>query len=118
MFKVITGIFNKKTAKLEQQFLTENNIKYDEKLGYIVDGFVVNQFSERLQYLSNRRMHSFDDLAALYLYSMIINEKIDLEIASKKFEQRLGNTEENLLQFKNIIKKLNLYYRQFLRDKV
>jgi hypothetical protein len=118
MFKVIARIFNKKIDKIEQQFLTENNIKCDEKLGFIVDEIVINQLSERLQYLSNRRMSSFDDLAALYLYSMIINEKIDLEIASQKFEQRVGNTEENLLQFKNIIKKLNLYYRQFLRDKV
>ena len=48
---------------------------------------------------------------------MIINEKIDLEIANQRFVARLGNTEENLLQLKQIIQKLNDYYRQFLREK-
>ncbi len=47
---------------------------------------------------------------------MIINEKIDLEIAQQRFNTMLGNTEENLLEFKAIVKKLNDYYRQFLRD--
>ena len=41
----------------------------------------------------------------------------DLEIANQRFNVKLGNTEENLLQFKMIVKKLNDYYRNFLRDK-
>ena len=47
---------------------------------------------------------------------MLINEKIDLEIAHQRFNTTLDNTEENLLQFKMILKKLNDYYRNFLRD--
>jgi hypothetical protein len=47
---------------------------------------------------------------------MLINEKIDLEIAHQRFNTTLGNSEENLLQFKMILKKLNDYYRNFLRD--
>ena len=62
-------------------------------------------------------MQQFDDLAQLYSTAMIINEKIDLEIAQQRFNEMVGNTEENLLEFKAIIKKLNDYYRQFLRDK-
>ena len=46
-----------------------------------------------------------------------MNEKIDLEIASGRYVARLGNTQENLLEFKEIIRKLNDYYREFKRDK-
>ncbi len=48
---------------------------------------------------------------------MIINEKIDLEIASQNFIVRLGNTQENLTELKQVVKLLNEYYRNFLRDK-
>ena len=48
---------------------------------------------------------------------MLINEKIDLEIANKRFVVRLGNTQENLLQLKAYIALLNDYYRQFKREK-
>lgn len=117
MLKLINGLFTKNNKGFEQDFLQNNNIQYHENLGYIVDGIVINELSERLEYFSNRRMNTFDNLKDLYLNAMIINEKIDLEIANQRFVQRLGNTEENLLEFKRIVIKLNDYYRQFLREK-
>ncbi len=48
---------------------------------------------------------------------MIINEKIDLEIASQRFAVHVGNSEENLLEFKRIVKILNDYYRNFMRER-
>lgn len=78
---------------------------------------MVNTLSERLEYFSNRRLNRFDDLAALYLASIVINEKIDLEIATGNYVQRLQNNENNLREFKAIIEKLNHYYREFKRDK-
>lgn len=110
-------LFKSSKPSLEQVFLEENNIQFNQEQGYIVDGIVVNELSERLSYFSNRKLTKFDDLKALYFTSMIINEKIDLEIANQRFVVRLGNTEENLLHLKRIIQKLNSYYRNFLREK-
>ena len=110
-------LFKSSKPSAEQLFLEENNIQFHQEQGYIVDGIVLNEWSERLSYLSNRKLNKFDDLKELYFTAMIINEKIDLEIASQRFVARLGNTEENLLQLKQIIKKLNDYYRNFLREK-
>ena len=123
MLNKLTGLFTSsrlfKSSKpsAEQLFLEENNIQFTKEQGYIVDGIVLNEWSERLSYFSNRKLNSFDDLKELYFTAMIINEKIDLEIASQRFVARLGNTEENLLQLKQIIKKLNDYYRNYLREK-
>ena len=123
MLNKLTGLFTSsrlfKSSKPspEQLFLEENNIQFTKEQGYIVDGIVLNEWSERLSYFSNRKLNSFDDLKELYFTAMIINEKIDLEIASQRFVARLGNTEENLLQLKQIIQKLNDYYRNFLREK-
>lgn len=123
MLNKIAGLFTSsklfKSSKPspEQVFLEENNIQFNQEQGYIVDGLVVNELSERLSYFSNRKLTQFDDLKALYFTAMIINEKIDLEIANQRFVARLGNTEENLLQLKQIIQKLNDYYRNFLREK-
>ena len=110
-------LFKSSKPSPEQLFFQENNIQFHQEQGYIVDGIVVNELSERLAYFSNRKLSHFDDLKKLYFTAMIINEKIDLEIANQRFVARLGNTEENLLQLKQIIKKLNDYYRQFLREK-
>ena len=110
-------LFKSSKPSTEQVFLEENNIQFYPEQGYIVDGIVVNELSERLSYFSNRKLTQFDDLKALYSAAMIINEKIDLEIVSQRFVARLGNTEENLLQLKQIIQKLNQYYRNFLREK-
>ncbi|APX62651.1 hypothetical protein [Acinetobacter schindleri] len=118
MFDKISALFKSNKPFPAQLYLEENNIQYTEETGYIVDGINLNQeLGERLEYLSNRRMKTFDDLKELYSTAMIINEKIDLEIANQRFNSRLGNTEENLLQFKVIVKKLNDYYRNFLREK-
>lgn len=118
MFDKISALFKSNKPSPAQLYLEENNIQYTEETGYIVDGINLNQeLGERLEYLSNRRMKTFDDLKELYSTAMIINEKIDLEIANQRFNSRLGNTEENLLQFKVMLKKLNDYYRNFLREK-
>ena len=123
MLNKLTGLFTSsrlfKSSKpsAEQLFLEENNIQFTKEQGYIVDGIVLNEWSERLSYFSSRKLTQFDDLKELYFTAMIINEKIDLEIASQRFVARLGNTEENLLQLKQIIQKLNDYYRNFLREK-
>ncbi|WP_308912219.1 hypothetical protein [Acinetobacter schindleri] len=118
MFDKISALFKSNKPSPAQLYLEENNIQYTEQTSYIVDGINLNQeLGERLEYLSNRRMKTFDDLKELYSTAMIINEKIDLEIANQRFNSRLGNTEENLLQFKVIVKKLNDYYRNFLREK-
>ena len=117
MLNKLAGLFKSSKESAEQLFLQQQNIQFDQVQGYIVDGIVVNELSERLAYFSNRKLSHFDDLKKLYFTAMIINEKIDLEIANQRFVARLGNTEENLLQLKQIIKKLNDYYRIFLREK-
>ncbi|MDM1765293.1 hypothetical protein ACFODO_11070 [Acinetobacter sichuanensis] len=117
MFRKISEFFqgNKNTA--EQAFLTEQNIQIDEEQGFIVDGIVVNELSERLVYFSNRKLQNFDDLKSLFYTAILINEKIDLEIASGRYVVRLGNNEENLKQLKQVIYKLNAYYKEFKREK-
>ncbi|OTG97870.1 hypothetical protein B9T24_00415 [Acinetobacter sp. ANC 4654] len=117
MLNKLAGLFKSSKESAEQLFLKEQHIQFDQVQGYIVDGIVVNQLSERLAYFSNRKLSHFDDLKKLYFTAIIINEKIDLEIANQRFVARLGNTEENLLQLKQIVKKLNDYYRIFLREK-
>ncbi|MFH7766549.1 hypothetical protein [Acinetobacter sp. BSP-28] len=117
MLNKLTGLFKSSKPTPEQLYLQENNIQFDPEQGYIVDGLVVNEWSERLSYFSNRKLTKFDDLKALYFTAMIINEKIDLEIANQRFVAHLGNTEENLLQLKQVVKKLNDYYRNFKREK-
>ena len=117
MLNKLAGLFKSSKESAEQLFLKEHHIQFDQVQGYIVDGIVVNELSERLAYFSNRKLSHFDDLKKLYFTAMIINEKIDLEIANQRFVARLGNTEENLLQLKQMIKKLNDYYRIFLREK-
>lgn len=117
MFNKLSQLFKGSKESPEQLYLDEHRIQFDDVKGYIIDGVVLNSLSERLEYLSNRKLMHFDDLKQLYSAAMIINEKIDLEIANQRFVARLGNTEENLLQFKQYLKLLNDYYRQFIRDK-
>lgn len=117
MFDKISALFKSNKPTAAQLYLEEQNIQYVEGTGYHIDDIQLNQeWGARLEYLSNRRLKQFDDLKALYDTAMLINEKIDLEIAHQRFNATLGNTEENLLQFKMILKKLNDYYRNFLRD--
>lgn len=116
MLNKLAQIFTKKPSA-EQVFMEQNRIEFNDQQGFIIDGFVLNDLSERLEYFSNRKLKKFDDLKDLYFKAMLINEKIDLEIANKRFVVRLGNTEENLLQLKAYIALLNDYYRQFKREK-
>ncbi len=117
MLNKLIGLFKSDKESAEQLFLRENNIQIDPNLGFIVDGVVVNEWSERLEYFSNRKLKNFDDLKELYFKAILINEKIDLEIANQRFVARLGNNEENLVALKQVISKLNQYYRLFLREK-
>lgn len=117
MLSKVIQLFKSDKETPEQAFLKEHGIQYDPEQGYIIHGVVVNTLSERLEYFSNRRMKTFDNLKDLYFAAILINEKIDLEISTGRFVTRLGNTEENLLEFKNIVKVLCDYYRQFIRDK-
>jgi hypothetical protein len=118
MLNKLKNVFKSSKAKEEEAYLLEHAIQFDSEQGYIVDGIILNkELSERLEYYSNRRLTQFDDLQALYYAAMLINEKIDLEIAQQRFVARLGNTEENLVQFKQIVQKLNDYYRNFIREK-
>ena len=117
MFNKIAALFNGNKDSAEQVFLRENNIQLDKDKGFIVDGIVVNDLSERLEYFSNRKLNNFDDLKELFYKAILIHEKIDLEIASGRFVARLGNNEENLKQLKVIIQKLNDYYKEFKRDR-
>ena len=117
MFGKIAQMFKGNKASEQQIFLNEHAMQIDPEQGFIIDGVVLNDLSERLEYFSNRGLKTFDDLQALYYKTILINEKIDLEIANQRFVQRLGNTQENLTQFKAYIAILNDYYRQFVREK-
>ena len=117
MFGKIAQMFKGNKASEQQIFLNENAMQIDPEQGFIIDGVVLNDLGERLEYFSNRGLKTFDDLQALYYKTILINEKIDLEIANQRFVQRLGNTQENLTQFKAYIAILNDYYRQFVREK-
>lgn len=117
MFNKLSQLFKGSKPSAEQIYLEQHHIQHDETQGYIIDGIVLNTLSERMEYLSNRKLTNFNDLKQLYSVAMIINEKIDLEIANQRFIARLGNTEENLLQFKHYVKLLNDYYYEFVRDR-
>ena len=117
MLNKLVELFKGNKESAEQVFLRENNIQIDTEKGYIVDDVVVNALSERLEYFSNRKLTNFDDLEALFYKAILINEKIDLEIASQRYVARLGNTQENLMQLKAIIQKLNDYYKEFKRER-
>lgn len=117
MFGKIAQMFKGNKASEQQIFLNEHAMQIDPEQGFIIDGVVLNDLGERLEYFSNRGLKNFDDLQALYYKTILINEKIDLEIANQRFVQRLGNTQQNLTQFKAYIAILNDYYRQFVREK-
>lgn len=117
MLSKLSQLFKIKESP-EAIFLKDHKIHLDPEQGYIVDGVVLNQaLGERLEYLSNRRMKTFDDLKALYFAAMLINEKIDLEIATGRYAEHVANTQENLIEFKALVQLLNQYYREFLREK-
>lgn len=118
MFNKIARLF-KTTAKEteEQSYLREQNIHFDQDQGPIVDGIVLSDLNNRLEYFSNRKL-KFSRFKKLFEISLQINEKIDLEIATGRYVERLGNNEQNLKELKKVIEKLNSYYKKFLRDRV
>ena len=98
----------------EQIYLQENQLSFDSERGPVIKDVVINEkWSEHLEYFSNRKLQNFDNLPKLFQITPQINEKIDLEIATQRYVERLGNTQEKLLELKAIIQVLNQYYVMF-----
>ncbi|MDO3666096.1 hypothetical protein [Acinetobacter higginsii] len=117
MLSQLSNLFKSSKETPEQLFLKEHALAFDVEQGAILNGVVLNGLSVRLEYFSNRKLDRFDDLEKLFRIAPQINEKIDLEIHSQRFVERLGNTEENLKELKQAIKVLNDYYVKFKRAK-
>ena len=117
MLSQLTNLFKSTKETPEQLFLKEHALSFDVEKGAILHGVVLNELSFRLEYFSNRKLDRFDDLEKLFRIAPQINEKIDLELHSQRFVERLGNTEENLKELKQIIKVLNDYYVKFQRPR-
>ena len=115
MFSQLSSLFKSSKETPEQLFLKEHALAFDTEHGTILDGVKLNELGFRLEYFSNRKLDRFDDLEKLFRIAPQINEKIDLEIHSQRFVERLGNTEENLKELKQAIKVLNDYYVNFQR---
>lgn len=114
MLSQLTHLFKSSKETPEQLFLKENDLVFDSR-GAIYKGIVLNELGFRLEYFSNRKLDRFDDLEKLFRIAPQINEKIDLEVHSQRFVERLGNSEENLKQLKQAINVLNDYYVKFKR---
>ncbi|MDX8252828.1 hypothetical protein [Acinetobacter pittii] len=118
MFKKLTQLFQGSKETPEQIYLQENQLRFDSEHGPMIKNVVINEkWSEHLEYFSNRKLQNFDNLPKLFQITPQINEKIDLEIATQRYVERLGNTEQKLLELKAVIQILNQYYVLFLRDK-
>ncbi|WHP06513.1 MULTISPECIES: hypothetical protein [Acinetobacter] len=117
MLSQFTSLFKSNKESPEQLFLKEHDLEFNPEKGPILNGRVLNELDSRLVYFSNRKLDNFNNLAKLFEISPQINEKIDLEIHSQRFVERLGNTEENLRELKQVIKILNDYYVKFQRAK-
>jgi len=118
MFKKLTQLFQGSKETPEQIYLQENQLRFDSEHGPMIKNVVINEkWSEHLEYFSNRKLQNFDNLPKLFQITPQINEKIDLEIATQRYVERLGNTEQKLLELKSVIQILNQYYVLFLRDK-
>ncbi|MCU4530086.1 hypothetical protein POD11_07860 [Acinetobacter sp. P1(2023)] len=118
MFKKLTQLFQGSKETPEQIYLQENQLRFDSEHGPVIKDVVINEkWLEHLEYFSNRKLQNFDNLPKLFQITPQINEKIDLEIATQRYVERLGNTEQKLLELKSVIQILNQYYVLFLRDK-
>ncbi|ENV07886.1 hypothetical protein F966_03746 [Acinetobacter higginsii] len=117
MLSQLNNLFKSSKETPEQLFLKEHALVFDTEQGAILNGVVLNGLNVRLEYFSNRKLDRFDDLEKLFRIAPQINEKIDLELYSQCFVERLGNTEENLKELKHAIKVLNDYYVKFKRAK-
>ncbi len=118
MLDKFANLFKSRQQREEEAYLAEHHIQFDAEKGYVIDHVVLNDvWGARLEYFSNRKLKNFHDLSALFYKAILINEKIDLEIASGRYVTRLGNNPENLQQLKQIIQQLNYYYKEFQREK-
>lgn len=115
MLSQLSSLFKSSKETPEQLFLKEHALAFDTEHGTILNGVILNELGFRLDYFSNRKLDRFDDLEKLFRIAPQINEKIDLEIHSQRFVERLGNTNENLKELKQAIKVLNDYYVKFQR---
>lgn len=115
MLSQFSNLFKSSKQTPEQLFLKEHALSFDADQGPILNGVVLNDLGFCLEYFSNRKLERFDDLEKLFRIAPQINEKIDLELHSQRFVERLGNNEENLKQLKQAIKVLNDYYVKFKR---
>lgn len=115
MLSQFSNLFKSSKQTPEQLFLKEHALSFDAEQGPILNGVILNDLGFRLEYFSNRKLERFDDLEKLFRIAPQINEKIDLEIHSQCFVERLGNNEDNLKQLKQAIKVLNDYYVKFKR---
>lgn len=115
MLSQLSNLFKSSKQTPEQLFLKEHALSFDAEQGPILNGVVLKDLSFRLEYFSNRKLERFDDLEKLFRIAPQINEKIDLELHSQRFVERLGNNQENLKQLKQAIKVLNDYYVKFKR---
>jgi hypothetical protein len=115
MLSQLSSLFKSSKETPEQLFLKEHALAFDTEHGTILNGVKLNELGFRLDYFSNRKLDRFDDLEKLFRIAPQINEKIDLEIHSQRFVERLGNTDENLKELKQAIKVLNDYYVKFQR---
>lgn len=115
MLSQLTNLFKSSKQTPEQLFLKEHALSFDAEQGPILNGVVLNDLDFRLEYFSNRKLERFDDLEKLFRIAPQINEKIDLELHSQRFVERLGNNQENLKELKQAIKVLNDYYVKFKR---
>ena len=61
MLNKLAQIFTKKPSA-EQVFMEQNRIEFNDEQGFMINGFVLNDLSERLEYFSNRKLKKFDDL--------------------------------------------------------
>jgi hypothetical protein len=117
MFSQLSSLFKSSKETPEQLFLKEHALAFDKEYGAMLKGVKLNELGFRLEYFSNRKLDRFDDLEKLFRIAPQINEKIDLELHSQRFVERLGNTEESLKELKQIIKVLNDYYVKFQRPR-
>ena len=54
MLNKLSNLFKSGKPSAERQYMQQHQIQFDSQQGYIVDGIVMNDLSERLEYFSNR----------------------------------------------------------------
>lgn len=116
MLKKLSQLFQSKQPDPKEEFCRINALEFDTEKGIVFQKIELSKYQENLTYLSNRRVSDFNDIAKVYDAAMIIQEKIDLELAAGRYVARLGHDEHTLRFLKAAVETLSLYYRQFVRD--